>query len=249
MPLPGTDERMAARIFLPEDAESHPVPAILEYLPYRKREFTAVRDTSMHRYFAGHGYVSVRIDMRGSGDADGLMTDEYLAQELEDGKAAIAWLAQQPWCDGNVGMIGNSWGGFNDLQIAALRPPELKAIITSCSTDDRYADDMHYMGGTLLTDDLDWGASFYTWIARPPDPPIVGDRWRADVAEPPRAPQLHGRGLAAPPAPRRVLEARLGQRGLGRPSSAPCSRSAAGWTATRTPFRGCCRTCACPGWA
>jgi putative CocE/NonD family hydrolase len=170
---------MAARIFLPEEASAHhPVPAILEYLPYRKRDFTALRDTPMHRYFAGHGYASVRIDMRGSGDSDGLMSDEYLAQELEDGKAAIAWLAAQPWCTGSVGMIGNSWGGFNSLQIAALRPPALKAIVTSCSTDDRYADDMHWMGGTLLTDTLDWGASFWTWIARPPDPPIVGDRWR-----------------------------------------------------------------------
>ncbi len=179
VPLPGTDERMAARIFLPEDAGAHhPVPAILEYLPYRKRDFTALRDTPMHRYFAGNGYASVRIDMRGSGDADGLMTDEYLAQELEDGKAAIAWLAEQPWCTGSVGMIGNSWGGFNGLQVAALRPPALKAVITSCSTDDRYADDMHWMGGTLLTDTLDWGASFWTWIARPPDPLIVGDRWR-----------------------------------------------------------------------
>ena len=179
VPLPGTKERMAARIFLPEAASAqHPVPAILEYLPYRKRDFTSLRDTLMHRYFAGNGFAAVRIDMRGSGESDGLMTDEYLTQELEDGKAAIAWLAEQPWCTGNVGMIGNSWGGFNSLQIAALRPPALKAIITSCSTDDRYSDDMHWMGGTLLTDTLDWGASFWTLIARPPDPPLVGERWR-----------------------------------------------------------------------
>jgi putative CocE/NonD family hydrolase len=180
VPVPGTRDRMAARMFLPEGASAHhPVPAILEYLPYRKREFTAIRDTPMHRYFAGNGYASVRVDMRGSGDSDGVMTDEYLPQELDEGKAAIAWLADQPWCDGNVGMIGNSWGGFNALQVAALRPPALNAIVTSCSTDDRYADDMHYMGGALLTDTLDWGATFYTLLGRPPDPPIVGDRWHA----------------------------------------------------------------------
>ena len=182
VPVAGTTDRMAARIFLPEEAitaQDRRYPAILEYLPYRKREFTAIRDTSMHRYFAGHGYVSVRIDMRGSGDSDGIMTDEYLPQELNEGAQAIAWLAQQPWCNGNVGMIGNSWGGFNSLQVAALRPPALKAIVTSCSTDDRYADDMHYMGGTLLTDTLDWGATFYTLLGRPPDPPLVGERWRA----------------------------------------------------------------------
>jgi putative CocE/NonD family hydrolase len=181
IPVPNSSDRMAARIFLPEDAGTAAgarYPAIIEYLPYRKRDFTSIRDTSMHRYFAGHGYVSVRVDMRGSGDSDGVMTDEYLPQELNEGAAAIAWLAEQPWCDGNVGMIGNSWGGFNALQVAALWPPALKAIITSCSTDDRYADDMHYMGGALLTDDLDWGTTFWTLLARPPDPPIVGDRWR-----------------------------------------------------------------------
>jgi putative CocE/NonD family hydrolase len=133
----------------------------------------------MHRYFAGHGFASVRIDMRGAGDSDGIMTDEYLPQELEEGKAAIAWLAGQPWSNGGVGMIGNSWGGFNSLQIAALRPPALKAIVTSCSTDDRYTDDMHMMGGALLTDTLDWGATFWTLLGRPPDPPLVPDRWRA----------------------------------------------------------------------
>lgn len=179
VPVPGTSDRMAARMFLPEGASPHhAVPAILEYLPYRKREFTAIRDTSLHRYFAGHGFASVRIDMRGSGDSDGLMTDEYLPQELEEGKAAIAWLAEQSWCNGSVGMIGNSWGGFNSLQVAALRPPALKAIVTSCSTDDRYADDMHIMGGALLTDTLDWGTYFWTLLGRPPDPPLVGDRWR-----------------------------------------------------------------------
>jgi putative CocE/NonD family hydrolase len=179
VPVPGTHDRMAARMFMPEGASvHHQVPAILEYLPYRKREFTATRDTSMHRYLAGNGFASVRIDMRGSGDSDGIMTDEYLPQELNEGAAAIAWLAEQSWCNGNVGMIGNSWGGFNGLQIAALRPPTLKAIVTSCSTDDRYTDDMHYMGGSLLTDTLDWGATFYTLLGRPPDPPLVGDRWR-----------------------------------------------------------------------
>ena len=57
-------------------------------------------------------------------------------------------------CDGNVGMIGISWGGFNGLQLAARRPPALKAIVTCCSTVDRHADDIHYMGGCLLTDNF-----------------------------------------------------------------------------------------------
>jgi putative CocE/NonD family hydrolase len=170
--------RLAARIWLPEDAERSPVPALLEYLPYRKRDFTSVANSQMHGYFAGHGYASVRVDRRGSGDSDGLMFDEYLQQELTDGAEVIAWLAKQPWCTGRVGMFGNSWGGFNALQVAALRPPALKAIITSCSTDDRFADDMHYMGGCLLNDNLMWGSTAFSFMARPPDPVLVGERWR-----------------------------------------------------------------------
>jgi len=138
--------RLAARVWMPEDAEREPVPAILEYIPYRKRDFTTARDEPMHRYFAGHFYAAVRVDMRGSGDSDGILLDEYLPRELDDGCEVIAWLARQPWCNGAVGMMGNSWGGFNALQVAALRPESLKALITSCSTDDRYADDMHYYG-------------------------------------------------------------------------------------------------------
>jgi len=169
--------RLAARIWLPADAEAHPVPAILEYLPYRKRDFTRARDEPMHRYFAGHGYAAVRVDLRGAGDSDGLLTDEYTEQELDDAVEVIAWLAAQPWCSGAVGMMGISWGGFNSLQVAALRPPALGAVITLCSTDDRYADDAHYMGGCLLNENLTWGSVLLTFNAYPPDPAIVGERW------------------------------------------------------------------------
>ena len=148
---------LAARIWLPEDAEQNPVPAILEYLPYRKRDGTYERDALTHPYLAGHGYAGVRVDIRGSGESTGLLFDEYATQEQDDGVEVIAWLAAQPWCNGAVGMMGISWGGFNGLQIAARRPPALKAIVTICSTDDRYADDVHYMGGALLTKaGLDW---------------------------------------------------------------------------------------------
>ena len=170
---------LAARIWLPEDAERRPVPAILEYLPYRKRDGTYERDALTHPYLAGHGYAGVRVDMRGSGESDGLLFDEYAKQEQNDGVEVIEWLAAQPWCSGAVGMMGISWGGFNALQIAARRPPALKAIVSLCSTDDRYADDAHYMGGTLLTAGLEWASFFFGSMCLPPDPALVGDRWRA----------------------------------------------------------------------
>ena len=170
--------RLAARIWLPEGAEDDPVPAILEYIPYRKRDLTAVRDSLMHPYIAGHGYACVRVDLRGSGDSDGVLTDEYLPQEQDDGCAVLAWLAAQPWCNGRLGMIGISWGGFNGLQIAARRPPGLDAVISVCSTDDRYADDIHHMGGCLLGDNLSWASVMFAYNSLPPDPALVGERWR-----------------------------------------------------------------------
>src|SRR5579883_2281024 len=170
--------RLAARIWLPQDAEQRPVPAILEYLPYRKRDGTAERDALTHPYFAARGYAGVRVDIRGSGESDGLLGDEYSQQELDDGLEVIAWLAVQPWCSGAVGMMGISWGGFNGLQLAALRPPALKAIITLCSTYDRYADDVHYMGGAKLNAGFGWAAFIFSDICHPPDPALVGERWR-----------------------------------------------------------------------
>ncbi|MGD8325143.1 MAG: CocE/NonD family hydrolase [Gammaproteobacteria bacterium] len=170
--------RLAARIWLPEDADSNPVPAILEYIPYRKRDSSRSRDEQIYPYFAGHGYAGVRVDLRGSGDSDGILRDEYLQQELDDGFNILKWLERQSWCNGNVGIMGISWGGFNGLQIAAMRPPQLRAIITASSTDDRYADDVHHMGGCLLGDNLSWASTMFAYNSCPPDPEIVGDGWR-----------------------------------------------------------------------
>ncbi|WP_157015668.1 CocE/NonD family hydrolase [Mesorhizobium xinjiangense] len=170
--------RLSARVWMPKDATDKPVPAILEHLPYRKRDGTTARDNLTHPYFAGNGYASIRVDMRGNGDSEGLMADEYTPQELQDACDVIAWVAAQPWCNGNVGMMGISWGGFNSLQVAALQPPALKAIITLCSTDDRYADDIHYKGGLLLNENQGWGATMFSYSSRPPDPALVGEKWR-----------------------------------------------------------------------
>ncbi|MFC6643431.1 MULTISPECIES: CocE/NonD family hydrolase [Sulfitobacter] len=177
--IPVTDGiRLAARIWRPKGSENAPVPAILEYIPYRKRFGTAVRDEHTHPYLAGHGYACIRLDIRGSGESEGVLTDEYLQSELDDGVAALHWIADQPWCDGNIGMMGISWGGFNGLQIAAMQPEPLKAIVTMSSTDDRYSDDIHHMGGCLLGDNLSWASVMFSYNTMPPDPALVGSRWR-----------------------------------------------------------------------
>ena len=170
--------RLSARVWMPKNAPTHPVPVILEYLPYRKRDGTTARDALTHPYFASHGYACVRVDMRGNGDSEGIMLDEYAPQEQADALEVIDWLAAQEWCNGNVGMMGISWGGFNCLQVAALQPEPLKAIITLCSTVDRFADDIHYKGGCLLNENLGWAGTMLSYSSRAPDPALVGEKWR-----------------------------------------------------------------------
>lgn len=172
VPLPdGT--RPYARTWRPPTEE--PVPALLEYLPYRLTDWTAARDRQRHPRYAGHGYASVRVDVRGHGNSEGTQRDEHSGTEPADGKAVVSWLAAQPWRTGRVGMFGISWDGFSSLRIAARAPEPLKAIVTACSTDDRYDNDVHYAGGSVLAVGMHaWAATTLAFAARPPDPAHVG---------------------------------------------------------------------------
>ncbi len=171
-------QTISARVWMP--LTDVPAPAVLEHLPYRKDDMTYWRDEVQMQYLAGHGYVCVRTDLRGTGDSEGVLKGEYLDQELADGAEVIAWIADQQWCDGNVGMWGISWGGFNSLQVAALRPPALKAIISVASTVDRYAADAHYNGGCVIGSEmLPWATSMLYRNGLPPTPRFVGSQWRS----------------------------------------------------------------------
>jgi putative CocE/NonD family hydrolase len=171
--------RIAMRLWIPDGAENSPVPVVMEYIPYRKRDGTRPGDTAWAEQFVPYGFAFARPDIRGSGDSEGVLLGEYLQQEQDDGVAIIEWLAKQSWCNGSVGMRGISWGGFAALQVAAMAPPALKAIMPHCATDNRYTDDAHYIGGALGLTNFGWGTSFKNVLVAPPDPAIVGDdRWR-----------------------------------------------------------------------
>ena len=171
--------RLAARLWLPREAARRPVPALLEYIPYRKGDMVRARDERYHPYFAAHGYACLRVDMRGSGDSEGRMTDMYMPEELSDARHVIDWIAAQVWCSGSVGMFGKSWGGTACLQASVDAPEALKAVIAVCATHDRYEDDIHHMGGCLLTDSIEWGATLPAILASPPCAGTVGPGWRA----------------------------------------------------------------------
>lgn len=171
--------RLAARLFLPATAEACPVGAVLEYLPYRKRDSYRYRDDVAGPFLAKKGIAMIRVDIRGTGDSDGAMADEYSDQEQADALAVIAWMARQPWCNGKVGMRGISYGSFAALQAAAKAPPALTAIVSTCGTEQRYLDDIHYKGGCLINDQFVWAMEWQVIMRAPPDPLIVGEsRWR-----------------------------------------------------------------------
>lgn len=157
--------RLAVTLYRPAESKAgEHFPALLEYLPYRKDDDEAIRDYGTHAYFARRGYVGARVDIRGFGASEGTPPDrEYSAQEQQDAEEIIAWLARQPWSNGNVGMLGISWGGFNSIQMALRKPPALKAILAVAATDELFKEDVHYMDGVFhvdefeLTMDLDQG--------------------------------------------------------------------------------------------
>ena len=170
--------QLGARLWLPKDSDTKPVPGILEYIPYRKDDYSAIRDSSTIAWFAQFGYACIRVDMRGSGSSDGVLDDEYSLQEIDDGVAVINWMAQQDWCDGNVGTIGISWGGITGLQIAQRNPEALKTVIALGASEFRYYDDAGYYMGCMVGQTIGWAAIMFGYNFRPPDPNLIGDRWR-----------------------------------------------------------------------
>ena len=170
--------RIALTLHFPDTPP--PWPVVFEARPYRKDDLSDA--TSIYRRLCDEGNLAVcRADVRGTGSSEGDAVDEYTARELQDHVATIAWLAEQEWSNGNVGMYGTSYSGFNSLQVAALRPPALKAIIPIYATDRRYTDDVHYGGGARRgIDFLDYPAYMVALIALPPVPSVYGEGWREE---------------------------------------------------------------------
>jgi predicted acyl esterase len=163
--------RLAVTLYMPDGGKaSEKFPAVLEYHPYRKDDGTAERDYSLYAYFVRRGYVCARVDIRGFGNSEGVPTDrEYSEQEQLDALQIIAWLAHQSWSNGNVGMMGISWSGFNSLQMAMRHAPELKAIIAVDATAELFHDDVHYIDGMAHVDEFELNMDMAPGITGAPD--------------------------------------------------------------------------------
>jgi uncharacterized protein len=173
--------RLAARLWLPT---KQPTGVILEALPYRMDDLTSSYASEYER-LASEGELAVcRLDLRGTGSSEGIALDEYDPQEQQDLLEVIDWLSTQDWCNGNVGMYGTSYSGFNSLQMACERPAALKAICAIYATDDRYRDDVHYYGGAFKAiDAIDYVLYMASLVVLPPVPELAGPDWRQRWAE------------------------------------------------------------------
>jgi putative CocE/NonD family hydrolase len=174
---------LSANLWLPRAANAadplERFPAILEMIPYGKDNWRRNSDVARGEWLARRGYALCRLDVRGTGSSPGIATDEYTAAETQDGYDTVEWLAAQPWCSGNVGMWGISYGGFTAIQVAKLRPPHLRAIVPVMATDDRYLDDVHYRGGcATVSEKSQYAVSQVAMNAMPPDPALWGDGWK-----------------------------------------------------------------------
>ncbi len=181
---------LAALLFVPEG--DGPFATLVEALPYRMHDITASYAATYHRLVAEGGFAVLRVDVRGTGSSGGRATDEYPDEERSDLRAVFRWIAAQPWSTGRVGMFGTSYSGFNSLHMAMEDTPELGAVAAMYATDDRYTDDVHYMGGVLRALDLiDYPLYMIAMNALPPVPAMwaqVGDgdwrgEWRRRIEE------------------------------------------------------------------
>ena len=131
---------LLADLFQPDSGEAF--PALVSFSPY-PRQIQDVGaplgfiEAGASDFFVPRGYVHLIVNARGTGGSGGVwsLLDE---QERDDIHDVVEWAAGQPWCDGNVGMLGISYFAMAQLAAAATKPPHLKAIAPLLTTDDVY---------------------------------------------------------------------------------------------------------------
>ena len=132
---------LSANIFRPEEPGRY--PAILVRTPYGK----GYELTAHYQAFVEHGYAVVLQDVRGRYGSQGIFRP--LEQEVSDGDDTLNWIAQQPWSDGKIGMMGGSYLGIVQWKAALTTNPHLKAIFPVVSGCDDYRDRFYSTGGAM----------------------------------------------------------------------------------------------------
>ena len=143
--------RLSTNVYRPadEDGRAHeaPLPAVLIRLPYGKDDPYASMPAH-GRYWARKGYVCAVQDVRGKFASEGEW--QPLLHEADDGYDTIDWVATQPWCDGQVGMIGESYFALTQWAAASRFHTALRCIAPGCMGVDLYR--LMWEGGALALD-------------------------------------------------------------------------------------------------
>ena len=160
-------------------------PAILTFIPYHKDGRGGRLDVeAVNRYFAARGYAALTVDFRGLGNSGGVNRVPFDPQEARDGHEVVEWIAARPWCDGNVGMWGVSYGGITSLAVAATRPRHLRAIVPIHACADIYHDFVAPAGCRGgFWNQADWGPRMVAFNLMPPLWQDPAGRWARIWAE------------------------------------------------------------------
>jgi uncharacterized protein len=156
--------KLAADIFRPS-ASGEKFPALLAVSPYtRQLQRTMIpshqNEAGITEFWVPRGYAHVIADVRGSNDSEGTW-DMMGPREQQDLYDLIEWIAQQPWCNGNVGMCGCSYFGWSQLMAATRQPPHLKAIFAFDAAIDLYRE-AYFHGGIFCSG---WSKFWFAAVA------------------------------------------------------------------------------------
>ena len=166
---------LAARIVLPPG--DGPFPALVTFYPYRKDDFISAGETYANAYYARAGYASVLVDNRGYGSSTGRAYQAWDPREFEDGAEAVAWITGQSWSDGQVALVGSSYGGAMAFGVAAQNPPGLKAVASIYGAADIYHDFVYPGGCPNGLGASAWAALMVVFELAPPALQDPGGVW------------------------------------------------------------------------
>ena len=186
-------------------------------IPYGKDNWRRNADTARGEWFAARGYALCRVDVRGTGSSGGRRARRVhrrrdarrVRRRRVAGRPAVVHRRRRD--------VGHLYGGFTAIQVAKLRPPHLRAIVPVQATDDRYLDDVHYIGGCVTASELSqYAVSQVAMNAMPPDAAFRGDGVAGRVARAARGDAAVAVRVAAPADRRPVLAAGLARARLRR---------------------------------
>lgn len=145
-----------------DPASSAPAPVVMMFTPYLKSQVIAPFLPLAALIDAG--YVVLAVDIRGTGESGGIFEGPLSPREGKDGAEFVEWVAEQEFCDGNVGLASGSYPGAIQFLIAAHRPKGLKAIAPGYAPVDFYRDWTHRGG---IPSHTNWGAATFLNTAQP----------------------------------------------------------------------------------